>query len=153
MATLLKVLNNLPIPNRRGVLHFASELRLSVRRRIERGVATNGASGLNGFVAAWTFLVTVLDQTVSNETAARILLSGRHADERSAMRFRAVRARAHSMKAPSFRLTLPSPIAAQHMLARRAALSGPPSAGALQRSAIFAGSPLKSNRNLRYAPL
>jgi hypothetical protein len=27
MATLLKVLNNLPIPNRRGVLHFASELR------------------------------------------------------------------------------------------------------------------------------
>jgi hypothetical protein len=28
MATLLKVLNNLPIPNRRGVLHFASELRL-----------------------------------------------------------------------------------------------------------------------------
>jgi adenylate cyclase len=34
MATLLKVLNNLPIPNRRGVLHFASELRDAELHRV-----------------------------------------------------------------------------------------------------------------------
>src|SRR6516162_605198 len=35
MATLLKVLNNLPIPNRRGVLHFASELRELIREAMK----------------------------------------------------------------------------------------------------------------------
>jgi hypothetical protein len=40
MATLLKVLNNLPIPNRRGVLHFASELRrASLRATLPSGTS------------------------------------------------------------------------------------------------------------------
>jgi hypothetical protein len=55
MATLLKVLNNLPIPNRRGVLHFASELRA---RKLRNALAV---IAVVGFAALFAFVVSVYE--------------------------------------------------------------------------------------------